>query len=463
MKTTILTLTWGVLAISPLGAQQHSIFFTTFNQNGPEMTRSGSGGTHLAVLESEDVEVLTPHPPPLVPSCEKFASEPNWQTLMGEADADANCLYYQSPLFGQIDALLALTPPGADPKIRDLFLSPSITVGLPCGRTIRPGDVAAIRPLGTILPFLTGVQVATAFGIVNPLNVDAIAKDPSGNIYLSLELDHLILGGAALMEDGAIGMIPAPAILYNSDCTVNSVVAGSGIIAYSEPTIDAMCLASGVRNNVGNPIAFIEDLDGLTIDPALTTQIVPFMGAVYAVQDLFFCGERLTGGAVLTTAGGGNLAVLNGSLLASPAASTGDLVGLQPGPNVGSLNALHVFREPYCRFITDSVNPDLSAGPRTFSLDWGGADSLGFVWLWIRFPPRICCGVVNSVPGLPCCFPEDFLCTPTSLFLGSDINGFGNLSFGPIGGTGTLLLAQLLTFKATCSTFAWSAPITFEL
>ena len=462
MKHTTISLA-ALLLTGPALLAQDKLLFTTLNQMGKEQTLSGSSGTSLMDLDSEDVEVVQPSP--VAPySAEKFASEKGWQTLMGEADNDTAWHYYQSPLFGKIDAIQSLHVAGTSPTMRDIYLSPSVPVGIPCGRVILPEDVAAIRPNGAIRYLITGIQLSLAFGLPDSANVDAIAQDRFGNLYVSFETDQWILGGAFLLEDGGFGIIQAGAIAYNPDRTVGAVAAGSGIIGRTEPQVDAMVWNSGVADPFGNNLMRIADLDGLAEDPNGGVFMVHWEDNSYSFPNLLFCGEKLTGCSVLTTGGGGNIAQLNGTLLGSPIATQGDQVGLRPNPDgIGSLNGLQVFRERYCRFVLDSPNVDLSAGPGLFELDWGGADPFAPVWIWTRILPRVGCAVANSMPSGSVCFPDDFLCTPTATFLFSDAQGFGSINVPGIGGTGNIILLQFLTPKPGLGGLGWSSPITYEL
>ncbi len=459
MKTLLSAALLTAMVGGTLSAQNDSLMFTVLAKSGPEFTLSGSSGTQLGILESQDVAIVRPNPAAGF-SAEKFASEKNWQTLMGDGNGDA--LYYELPLFENIDAILALHPTGTDPKIRDIFLSPSVPVGVPCGRAIMPGDVAAIRPSGTIDFFITGPQIASALGMPDPANVDAIMKDGRGNICLSFEEDEFLLGGAVLLEDGGIAIIPNGAITYNADCTVNSVVAGSGFPLMFEPLVDAHVANSNYANPFGFMPGSIEDVDGLTEDPNGGSFNVVWAGVGYNIPNLWFTGEA-TPGAVISTAGGGTIAVMNGSPLGSVIASTGPHVGLMPQPvGVGSLNGLHRVIGPYCRFILDSPNVDLSAGPALTSLDWGGADPFANVLFFVRIPPRFGCFVANSTPVAPICFPEQMNVLSTGIILASDAAGFGSLPLGPAGGTGVPAIIQAITNKPALGGIGWSAPLTFE-
>ena len=70
----------------------------------------------------------------------------------------------------------SLPAAGMAPTMRDVFVSPSQPVGGPAGREIRPGDVAAILPGGTIQHFLKETQVQAAFDMTAEPNVDAVCR-----------------------------------------------------------------------------------------------------------------------------------------------------------------------------------------------------------------------------------------------------------------------------------------------
>jgi hypothetical protein len=150
---------------------------------------------------------------------------------------------------------------------------------------------------------------------------------------------------------------------------VQSVIPNSGQIILLESEVDAMVSNSGVRDNGGNPLTAVVDVDGLTLPNApgyFFSQHTPGQ-----IHHLWFSGYSMTGAGILSTEGGGTIPFLNGVAMASNGSpTTGVQVGLVP-PNVRSLAGLALTPDALYHFVTDSPTPNPS-GAGTIKVQIGG-------------------------------------------------------------------------------------------
>lgn len=439
----------------PVATAQQELSFTV---KRIESTLSGSSGSTLGTITPEDVAVVSPWTG--VYSAETFANHLNFNTFTGDGDGDA--FYHSSPMADAIDALDICSPGVFTHTLRDLFFSTKKPVPCAGGGLIEPGDVSAVAMNAVSNVFIDDLQIRDALGITpnTPFfDIDAITRDNTGSIYLSFEADVPILLGTVMLRDGGVAYIPASAITY-SGCNVIAVVPLSGNVAFTENEANLMTVNASVADNGGNFIQVIFDLDGLEVDPNGGT----FTASGGTFPNLIFSGEYYTGGGILSTAGGGSIAVINGIPMATafPGGPTdGSQVGLAPTGFVSSLDGL-ALAAPTCRFILDTQFPYMP-GPGFFNFTAGGADPFQPVYYYARiFSVNAAGGFQNSVPLLNPCFPEWFL-NNTYLFpLPSDALGIVNFT-SPYGGgvpAGNTVLLQGVTLKA----IGWSlsVPITIQ-
>ena len=312
-----------------------------------------------------------------------------WNTLAGDADGDA--IYFDPVMFGEIDALLMKQSAGSAPNMRNLFLSVKRPLGAAVSGTprLRPGDVAAIvrnaAGDGQLEHFLRVEQLRSALGIAAPIaaiDLDAIAQDAAGNLYVSLDGDmvvQLLVAGVVtpiLLQDGAVAVIPASAIGYDARGNVASVLPNGAMVLFDEARADSLVAHAGVNDAAGAPVLAIGDVDALEIDPTATGPLPLLWGGVaYSFTHLAFAGETLTGLGVLSTIGGGSifsfghtpccldLARGGSSCLTGP--TTGFEMGVQAaggGPAMASLNALAIRRSPApYPFFVETCTPVVTA------------------------------------------------------------------------------------------------------
>ena len=377
------------------------------------------GMVALNQVRRNEVQYVLPNPSPPYGS-QQFVALTAYNTMIGDHDGDGD--YWEPDLFadpadpdsGALDALLHpvdMSGQLIDPlNAHRLFVSCSIQVdhslGAAFGWPLGPGDVARILPSGLIERFISAQQVRRAFGITGPVDVDAIAyhydqQRQSGAIYLSFEDDELT-SVAGLVQDGAILRIPATGFTrgfsgYDGATLIATVMRDSGQLILTEAEVDMLVIAADVADTAGAQVVAIGDTDGLELDP---------LGSTFGAGDpnLLFCGSNLEGGAVLTTYGGGKIAVLETVELASHTGTptTGAQVGLLPG-KVRSLDGLAVNTNRQCNLVADT--PDPSCGGCVASIEvGGGVPTLCAYWLLGAAadagPPDPTIGFMNA------CFPE---------------------------------------------------------
>lgn len=371
-----------VLSVLALGgalgaqAQSHVYFVPSTTVPAANWCIAAPPGCCLDQLTPRDVSLVSKL------SCQdcarKVAPLAAWNTLVGDADGDAD--YHDNALFESIDALLIKRD--ANQNMRRMFVSPSAQVrGMVSGAPgLRPGDVAAVvrnaaGADGRFLYFLRVEHVRDAFGIAGPLatiDVDAIAQDDAGNIYLSLNMDKNVnvrIDGvvtARVLHDGGVGVIPAAAITYDAAGNVSAVVASGGVIALSEPAVDAMVALAGFQDSTFACVNNLNNLTALEIDrdAACGPLTVTWGTATFNFSHLIFGGDTLVMG-LLTTCGGGAIAKLGttpcpmGRSCGEPVASIGFEFGVLAPASVHAL-AIADEPEPY-HLVLDTCTPEIVA------------------------------------------------------------------------------------------------------
>jgi len=451
-----------------LGQGNEELLFTTL---GPEQTRSLVPPVSLQLIEPQDAMIVRPQTGPH--TARKHTPHDCFVTMAGDEDNDG--VYWESVLGNKIDALYMTVQasfPNNNP--RHMYFSPEVRIDpAVSGVPIRPGDVARIRPLGQFAFFLTEDQIRLAFGIttVFPVNVDAVAVDLQNRVvYLSLEDDVRVwvvdptgVLNAVTAKDGAILAIPVQSLFTEP---VSGVVANSGQIVATESEVSAMVANSLMRDSSGGNPTTIEDLDGLDMDPLGGN----FFSATGPHPNLLFCGETLTGGAILSTglsgATPGRIAQINGVAMANQGPpTTGFAVGLREtagtiGPD--SLNGLQ--RLPFaCEFVTETPSPVLAGGQGVLRVDIGGADPAGLTVLLVGFaPPLPPAAAVAMTPFPNSCFPE-YIPYVANFFVAINADGFGSWSLPLTYGNLTVgIVAQAVTLRGAVG-ITLSTPLTIQL
>jgi hypothetical protein len=256
--------------------------------------------------------------------------------------------------------------------------------------------------------------------------------------------------------DGSILALPVAA------WTEPVTLAGAGFMVMTEGQVDGLVMNSNVYDALGGQPMTIGDLDGLHRAPGT------FQNQWGQWNHLLFCGETLTGGAVLTTQGGGAVAQINSTPLANNAAATdGRQVGLRPGGGanfVSSLNGLEVqSAKDLCHYVAETPTPELR-GAGTIQVDLEGAIP-GFAFLLVGVAPL----PITPFLDLPAvldggCFPEIF--QPALHFatfaVGINAQGQGSwaLALPALNGK---VVCQALSVDPMTGLVHLSTPLTIEL
>lgn len=415
MKTN-LTILSAALLTSTLAAQGVDLLYTT-SQN--ELTLTGSGGTVLRNIRPNDIVGLQAFPCPS--RAEKWAPRQAFETMAGDEDGDDS--YYEPTLFANIDALMTTNLTGATmPNARTVWYSVDVAMGntVSGGPGLRPGDIGHIVRNGTgdgkVEYFIRAEQIQMALGLPPTpvfVDVDAAEFSPNLGLFFSIDVDVACApcGGPTLVRDGDILCIPPSAFTLTSSGTMGAVVPGSAVVVYTEANVDAMVANAMVTDRFGMCVTNAVDVEALDFDWSTpsTLAIPGCTGTVVFVPTLLFTTETLTGGAILSTAGGGSIHAGPCAPYGTPCGS-GPTLGVQIGlrPPTASLgiasyvNALASTRifEFAAETVTQQI-PAFTAGQIDFvspgALTWVFmtfapmgpgvvAPSAPFIWGWLGHP-----------------------------------------------------------------------------
>jgi hypothetical protein len=315
----------GAAAVLP--AQQTILFSVDTDST----TRAnGSGLFEAGAIHPDEIAQVTPLAgQEYSASC--FLSVSAQWAYVGDEDMDGRLLdsSTESPQ-GDTDAVfvkhLGGTPVGA-PNTRQVYLSKEGST-TNSSALFADGDVFRFVAQGVVEKFLTEAQLLTALGQASgDLDLNAICQTTAGDLFVSFEAAELVNGVS--LEDGGFAMIPAAAITYDGNGNVSAVTNASAVIVATEADVNAMIAQSGVRTSVGGAPSTSIDLSGLELDPNGGTWTTP-QGSLVVPNVLFTWDGFSNDGAILSTAGGGSIAVINGVPMGSPVATTGLQVGLLP-------------------------------------------------------------------------------------------------------------------------------------
>ncbi len=453
-------------AAIPAAAQPTSLLFST--KNG-EDTRSGSNGTQLQHLAANSVALVTPTPA-FAQSAEAFAPALGYQTIAGDTTGAGTT---SNPfLMSAADAVL-VKPYERDPQTGnwvprfspvewfDVYVSPKVDVGTNVSGApgLRRGDCGVILRTaagnGQVRHFITAEQIIDALGMFDPMtlnkltpsdiDLDAIAVDNAQNIFLSFEEDHWMrvnVGGALAnfpLLDGSVAWLPPIAWVPDALGDVAGVNPQLGRIALTEAQMDAMVVNANVADVAGNCVNTVGDTDALALDRNGGVFVAWWGGAAFNLPNLLFGGETLTGAGVLSTAGGGSIAVANGSPLARGCGNVTDgrQMGLLPSGAVDSLAGLESLRGEPCRFVLDSPTPLGLGGMIEVHVGTNMPLPGGGVFLLIGLGTLPISASIDILPFFPAtqCFTELYPATlAVAVWVPIMPDGFGDFTgvFGPI-------------------------------
>lgn len=407
MRTSQLFLPAFTLATTLLSAQGFDYLYTT-SQN--ERTLSGSGGTVLRDIHPNDIVGLPAVPCPHL--AEKWSPRSCFMTMAGDEDGDDN--YWEANLMGSIDALMTTfsTAGTALTNQRTVWYSPSVTLGTAVsgGAGLRPGDIGRIVRNGAldgkVQYFIRRELINQALGlpVATPIDVDAAAWSSNYGLYLSLDADIACspCGGPVLLRDGDVFCLPVGTFTMTAAGTIGAVAANSAVVVYTEAQMDAFTVAAGVTDRFGACITSVGDTESLDIDLSTPSSLVipSCSGVAVFVPTLLFTGENFTGGAILTTAFGGQIQGSTCGLLGTPCAS-GPTLGLQIGllpptaavgiPSyVNALTSTRIFE-----FVAEAKVPQIPA----FTAAQIDFNSPGIMtWVFLTFAPMGPAAVAPSSP-----------------------------------------------------------------
>ncbi|MCC7063458.1 MAG: hypothetical protein IT456_11675 [Planctomycetes bacterium] len=327
-----------ILAVSTtLAHAQGFDFLYTTSQN--EVTISGSGGTVLRNVHPNDIMAMPAFPCPQL--AEKWSPRQCMITMAGDEDGDDS--YWEPGLMGSVDALITTATAGtALVNPRTVWYSPSVALNTTVsgGVGLRPGDIGRIVRTGAgdgrVQHFIRQEMINQALGlpIATVIDVDAAAFGNNQGLFLSLDTDIACspCGGPTLLRDGDVFCIPPGAYTMTAAGTIGAVVPNSAVRVYTEAQMDAFVLNAQVANNVGACVNVAVDTESLDIDFSTpsTVAIPGCTGTVVFVPTLIFTTETLTGGAILTTAFGGQIYNSTCAALGTSCGS-GPTLGLQIG------------------------------------------------------------------------------------------------------------------------------------
>jgi len=149
----------------------------------------------------------------------------------------------------------------------------------------------------------------------------------AGDLFFSVGTTTTI--NAVSMLDGDLLYIPASAITYDGAGNVTAIAAASAIRIANEADLIAMAVNSAYVSSVGGTVTTSFELSGLELDPNGGTWVSPV--TLLSYPNVLFCWSDFSNdGALISTAGGGSIGIINGVPMGSTIATQGDQLGLLP-------------------------------------------------------------------------------------------------------------------------------------
>ncbi len=426
--------------LAPCGLAQEFLFTTS----QPEQTLSGSGGTVLQYLQPNEIIQLRVQPCP--GGAEKWAPRTTFHTQAGDEDNDDTI--WEAGLMGSIDALLDVRAGfGSSPDQRSIYYSVSQPVGTTVSGApgLRPGDVGRIARIGTvdgqIEYFMTEEQVKQALGLplTAVVDIDAVASQPNYGVFFSIDQNticNLCTTGTTMVRDGDLLMIPASALTWTTSGTVGSVTPGGAVVVHTELQMNLFVQNAQVTNRFGACQTQILDLEAIDLAWGLgTAGAVPTCSGPEPYPYFLFTGESLSGGAILTTQGGGQ--ILNTGCLPYGTScgfgpTFGNQIGLQPPTTLvgipSHVAALCTART--LRFVSEAQLPQFPVfGQAEIDFASPGVTT----WVFMAFAPTGP-GVVAPSTDFgwgDLCYP-DYYTLPNWMGFADTTTGFGSFTSVPI-------------------------------
>jgi hypothetical protein len=317
-----LPLLLAALAAPGLARAQHVILMTAGTSDEHTL---GLDAPEIDLIRSDEIYEVLPLPGaaytarPFLPISLQYA-------YVGDTDGDGQ--YVEDSVDGPggpLDVIFVKTPAAAPVTPRDVYFSIASTTGINIPG-LQLSDVVRYAGQGLLDTFLTEAQLMTATGGTS-LNLDALCQSAAGDLFLSFSLAETLYFGPA--DDGDLIMIPTGAITYDRDGDVLAIAANSAVLVATEADLIAMINNSGFRTSVGGTVTTSFELSGLEMDPNGGTFTSP-VGSL-ALPNVLFCWNDFSNdGAIISTAAGGSIAVINGVPMGSTVATQGDQIGWLP-------------------------------------------------------------------------------------------------------------------------------------
>jgi hypothetical protein len=418
------------LCAAAVGQTTQQDWLVTFSQ--VEASMSGSGGTPLQQLLPNEIHHLDWNGGSCnTVSAEKWLPRTGIDTMAGDEDADGTL--FAPFLFDNIDALVATWRDAGlgRENQRTVFWSPAMSPFGGMGTAVcgpfglRPGDVGRIVRNGfgdgRVEYFMPQEEFNRALGLplTTPIDIDAIAFSTQVGVLFSLDNDITITNGCGsfLVRDGDVIGISNSALSMTADLRVVSAAPASAFVIHTEAAIGAMITSSGVADRFGSCVSGPFDLEALEIDWNGPGSFVSSCSAVPGmwVPTLLFTADTMTGGSVLSTAGGGTIHGSTCGLYgrACPLPTLGDQVGIRPtAPGVGAASYINgLVAADTGRYVLQPRQHLIPMGaPAGFtSIDVGSPFPFNFIFL-----EAVSSTVPASFPGFGNHFPDIYV--PSALY-----------------------------------------------
>ncbi len=346
---------------APLAAQSSLIFCSDTDQ----FLLDGAGGLiGLADHVPDEALVVVPTTSgtyaarPFVTAAAQFV-------YIGDQDQDGRWVDASVDAPGQdndeffIKRFIGAPAPGSF-TARDLFFSKESETDF--APTFRDADVFRYAAQGVLEVFLSEAVLQGGLGTAASVDLDAICQSSTGDLFLSLS-DFSIAGnshsGPITITDGDILHFPVADITYDANGNVTALVGSSVIRIATEVDVNALITASAVLTSVGGAPTTSIDLSALEIDPSGGTWVTP-QGAL-TLPNLMFAWEGFSNdGAIISTAGGGSIATINGVPMGSTVATTGTQIGLLPdSTGIDGINGMALIDEVLAPLVVENYPVNL--------------------------------------------------------------------------------------------------------
>lgn len=453
MRTILFPL--AATTLTALCVGQHTILMTSGTSDERTL---GLDLTEIDLIRNDEIYEVTPFPGAFYTARPFLPTSTQW-AYVGDLDTDGQ--YVEDSVDGPggaIDAIFVKNG-ATDVTPRDVFFSIASTTGINIPG-LGTSDVIRYSDQGMQETFLTEAQLELATGGTT-LNLDALCQSALGDLFFSVSLTETLSIGS--VDDGDLLMIPASAITYDVDGNVSAVTANSVLLMAAEADLIAMVNNSGFRTSVGGQITTTFELSGLEIDPAGGTFLSPVNGTTVLPNLLFCWSDFSNDGALISTDGGGAIALVNNVPMGSDIATQGTQIGWLPdstGTNGPGGLALIPIGDP--TFTLQNYPRNLhtqGSGQTLLQFQASGGTPSGATVIGLSFSTAIPGGSFTSSPAPPPLMGELFLSmTPLTvgIFINDELGNCGSQFL--VVPTGVLSGSNVIAQALDLSTFELSTP-----